>query len=88
MGTSPGPTYLDALSLVSEVADRPRLAITMAVRADGRDVPLDGLAGAFPAATGAGRRSSCARTRGSGCARTGSRCPRSSNGWSRPGRCR
>ena len=36
------------------VVERPRLAITMAVRADGRDVPLDadGLAAAFPDATG------------------------------------
>jgi len=36
------------------VAERPRLAIPMAVRADGRDVPLDGagLAPAFPEATG------------------------------------
>lgn len=34
------------------VAERPRMAIEMAVRADGRDVPLDGLAGAFPGATG------------------------------------
>ncbi|KQW48444.1 hypothetical protein ASC77_06695 [Nocardioides sp. Root1257] len=34
--------------------ERPDLAITMAVRADGRDVPLDpdGLAAAFPGATG------------------------------------
>ena len=36
------------------VRERPRLAIPMAVRADGRDVPLDptGLAAAFPDATG------------------------------------
>ena len=36
------------------VTERPRLAIPMAVRADGRDVPLDGsgLATAFPDATG------------------------------------
>lgn len=35
------------------VHERPRLAISMAVRADGRDVPLDrdGLAAAYPAAT-------------------------------------
>lgn len=34
------------------VAERPRMAITMSVRAEGRDVPLDGLADAFPDATG------------------------------------
>jgi pimeloyl-ACP methyl ester carboxylesterase len=32
--------------------ERPRLAIRMAVRQDGRDVPLSGLAQAFPAASG------------------------------------
>jgi pimeloyl-ACP methyl ester carboxylesterase len=38
----------------SLAVERPRLAITMAVRADGRDVPLtpQGLATAFPGATG------------------------------------
>jgi hypothetical protein len=38
----------------SLAVERPRLAITMAVRAGGRDVPLtpEGLAAAFPAATG------------------------------------
>ena len=48
------------------VRERPRLAIPMAVRAGGRDVPLDadGLAAAFPAATG-GSWSSC-----TACART------------------
>ncbi len=32
--------------------ERPQMAIPMAVRSGGRDVPLDGLAEAFPAATG------------------------------------